>query len=88
MEKTDNEAGKINKHEFRMKVFVCPHEDHVGTCVFKFMDIFPHYIINIREINLTQKKLKTEIVVYFYIFTAWHKSLLMFIDLKLKSLLS
>lgn len=56
MEKTNNEAGKIDKHEFRMKVFVCPYEDNVGICVFISMEIFPCHFIDIKETNLTYTK--------------------------------
>ena len=56
MEKTDNEAGKIDKHEASMKVYMCPYEDNVGTCVFISMETFPCYFIDIKEINLARAK--------------------------------
>lgn len=56
MEKTDNEAGKIDKHEASMKVYMCPYEDNVGTCVFISMETFPCYFIDIKEINLACAK--------------------------------
>lgn len=49
-------AGKMGKREASVKISVCPNEDNSGTCDFTLEEIFPCYFIDLKEMNLTQKK--------------------------------